>query len=615
MFSAAVLALLLRGKQVLADGAECNSDKGTLDFILVEGDANLVSIEDDIRAQLGEVGLKVQSRLLSKEEFNEAHQTGDFHLSFSETWGSPYDPHSYASGWISGDEGHYQAFSSFDNPSSRDELFEKIERVLQEEDHKRRATQWEEIHNYYHRQATMLPLWGKRVPTVMNKRLTGYEMGNQQFDYPVHKLVLLTGPRNVTISPGAQTGLFQSVGRLDPHTYRPNEFFSNNWVYESLVRYGSEGQVLPALAKSWSITDTPNGGQEYTFTLRENVYFHDGQPWNCEAAKMNFDHVLAKPLTTPDWHGWYGLPKIISEWTCDGDMEFRVKTISKYYPFLQEMTFIRPLRMLSPGAFAFGNTTDPITANSCHVGWGEISLEGEVVTCAGISAISGTGPFAFSSRSTSTTKDGDEVDDEVTFVGNKNYWAGAPSIETLKIVRYESSEDVKVALMDGSLDIVWGSGVLQAQDLDDLEDEKDLSIFHSGVIQNVIMLLNTGKAPLDDIVVRKTIIHAIDKKAIIDKELGNVQRPVDTVFPFDSPYCDVDLTPRWDYDIEKALLLSCASSEIAPSKSKDDNSLAVGLGLGLGLVSIVCVSVAFFYYGESKKYEVELERAKKGVQA
>ncbi|MGK3735458.1 MAG: hypothetical protein ACI8RD_005879 [Bacillariaceae sp.] len=235
--SCSVLTFLVAGaRQVLGGGAECNSDTETLDFILVEGDANLVSIEDDIRANLDAIGLKVKSRLLSKEEFNEAQQTGDFHLSFSETWGSPYDPHSYASGWIARDEGHNQAFSSFDSPSSRDELFEKIERVLQEEDHKSRSTQWEEIHNYYHQQATMLPLWGKRIPTVMNNRLTGYEMGNQQFDYPVHKLIPLTGSNTVTIAPGAQTGLFQTVGRLDPHTYRPNEFFSNNWVYESLVQ-------------------------------------------------------------------------------------------------------------------------------------------------------------------------------------------------------------------------------------------------------------------------------------------------------------------------------------------------------------------------------------------
>lgn len=318
----------------------------------------------------------------------------------------------------------------------------------------------------------------------------------------------------------------------------------------SIYRYGPEGEILPSLAESWSVENLPSGkGQEYTFFLREGVTFHDGEPWNCQAAKMNFDHVMAKPLRTGDWHGWYGIPKYIDEWSCEGDMEFHITTTENYYPFLQELTFIRPLRMLSPAAFANGSTTDPITANSCHAGWGEVSLEGEeTITCAGIANISGTGPFAFKAN---------YLDSVVIFDRNENYWAGAPAIETLKIHRYEEPENVKEALKNGTLDVVWGSGVLQSRDLNELAEEDNLSVFHSDVIQHVIILLNTGKAPLNDIQARKTVIHAIDKEAIIEKELGNVQRPVDTVFPMDTPYSGFELSPRWAYDFEKAMLLSC----------------------------------------------------------
>ena len=78
--------------------------------------------------------------------------------------------------------------------------------------------------------------------------------------------------------------------------------------------------------------------------------------------------------------------------------------------------------------------------------------------------ISGTGPFAFASREESiqTTADFDElrVDDEVVFTGNKDWWGGAPAIDTLKVVRYESAEEIQEALLDGSLDVMWGDGVL-----------------------------------------------------------------------------------------------------------------------------------------------------------
>ena len=517
------------------------------------------------------------------------------------------DPHAYTKGWIAGDEGHNQALSGLQAPDDRESLYAAIEDVLKEESRVERASKWESIHKKVHDSATMLPLWGARVPTVMNSnRLTKFQPGNQQFDYPVNKLDVLDGSTTVTIAPAGQTGLFKSVGRLDPHTYRPNEFFSNNWVYEGLVSYGSYGQILPALAQSWTVADEGDG-QRYTFQLRPDVTFHDGEEWNCDAAKLNFDHVLAGPLRGPDWHGWYGLMDQIDTWECTSNLEFVVTTKDKYYPFLQELSFIRPLRMLSPAAFA--NDADPLTSNSCHVGWGTITSDDSdvEVVCAGITNISGTGPFMFESRTSEALDEETTVDNEVVFKANPNYWDGAPSIETLIIKRYEDSEAVKAALLDGSLDLVWGSGVLPAQDLIELDaDETNgLSVFHSDDIQNVIILLNSGKAPLDDLNVRKTVIHAINKKKIIDDNLGGLFKPVDNVFPRDAPYSDVDITPRWDYDLEKAQFLNCL-----PPTGQTNNSLALGLGLGFGLSALVLLVVAGASMHRNKQLENQLEELK-----
>ena len=96
--------------------------------------------------------------------------------------------------------------------------------------------------------------------------------GHQQFDYPAHTLRVVDAEdtKTVTVSPGAQvrargmspwtcscfdidltppptqTGLFSNetgVGRLDAHSYRPNEFFANNWVSDP-----GEGGGTPARA-------------------------------------------------------------------------------------------------------------------------------------------------------------------------------------------------------------------------------------------------------------------------------------------------------------------------------------------------------------------------------
>ena len=543
-----------------SEAQACNSLHPPLDFYLVEGDAVGAAVETIIRRDLERIGLQVNTVVLTKDEWNEAQINGDFHLSFTETWGTPYDPHSYASGWIdgSGGEGHHQAFTNFKAPATREELYEMVKLVMAEEDNSARETMWLDIHNYYHQQAVMLPLWGKRIPTLMNARLSGYQPGQQQFDYPVHRLTVVEGNSTVTISPGAQTGLFTTIGRLDPHTYRPNEFFANNWVYEGLTGYGLNGEIIPTLAKNWTV-EAFGEGEKYTFQLRENVLFHDGTPWNCQAAKINFDHVFAGGLTSVDWHGWYGLPTHIASWECTGDMEFQVTNNIKYGPFLQELSYIRPLRMLSPASFV--DAEDPMGANSCHVGWGTIVHPDHAnVTCAGILEVSGTGPFQLSGR-TSIVSGQDTLDNEVIFVRNTNYWDGVPDIEKLVIKRYETSEAVKEALLSGELDIVWGAGVLTDADISEIRDSAELQdqilVNHSEDIQNVIMLLNSGKAPLDDFNLRKTIIHAINKQVIVQDDLAGLQTVVDNVFPIIAPYCDVDLTPRFDYDFEEASFLSC----------------------------------------------------------
>jgi hypothetical protein len=75
-----------------------------------------------------------------------------------------------------------------------------------------------------------------------------------------------------------------------------------------------------------------------------------------------------------------------------------------------------------------------------------------------------------------------------------------------------------------------------------------------------MIIINANKAPTNDLILRKAIIHGVNKADIIDKELYGFAEPVDALFPKNAPYCDIDLTPRWDYDAQKADLLRCATT-------------------------------------------------------
>jgi ABC-type transport system substrate-binding protein len=106
-----------------------------------------------------------------------------------------------------------------------------------------------------------------------------------------------------------------------------------------------------------------------------------------------------------------------------------------------------------------------------------------------------------------------------------------------------------------------GAGVLEPKDLKEIQTDytTKFQVFLGPPIQNRVIIMNANKAPTDDLTFRKVVMHAVNKAAIIDKELYGFAEPVDTLFPKNAPFCGLDLTPRWDYDIEKAKLLRCWS--------------------------------------------------------
>lgn len=81
----------------------------------------------------------------------------------------------------------------------------------------------------------------------------------------------------------------------EPETLDPTCTFSSiadnqyKTIYDSLVFWEpSDQEFYPYLAESWEV----NGDfTSYTFSLRDDVVFHDGTPFNAEAVKINFDRV------------------------------------------------------------------------------------------------------------------------------------------------------------------------------------------------------------------------------------------------------------------------------------------------------------------------------------
>lgn len=57
-------------------------------------------------------------------------------------------------------------------------------------------------------------------------------------------------------------------------------------IYDSLVRIDAKGKIIPWLAEKWEFSD---GDKAVTFSLRKDVKYHDGTPFDAESVKWNID--------------------------------------------------------------------------------------------------------------------------------------------------------------------------------------------------------------------------------------------------------------------------------------------------------------------------------------
>jgi ABC-type transport system substrate-binding protein len=570
--------------------ADQNCQALTLDFIAVEDDAEMIAVEDEIRRDLKEIGVTVNTRFLSREDYIEAELNGDYNMLFTRTWGAPYDPHSYFNSWAVPSHVEYTAIDTLEAPLSRELLLKKIENVQKELDEMQIQAQWREILNDVHQQAIFLPLWGSRIPYVINRRLTGFTPSDQAFTYPLTSIRISSGSANITIAPGSGGSLFTSVGPLNPHQYFPNQIFASDWIYEGLVNYGQDGEIVPSLASEWT-TERTAEGQRVIFQLREGVKFHDGSDWNCTVAKLNFDHIFSD--TVRERHSSFGATANLKSWTCNQNGEFVLETSAPFYPLLQELTYSRPFVFASASSFAAGIDSDPETQNSCESGdfgskWDYLE---EFVTCLGLSAPIGTGPFKFADREYLPGTN-ETMDAKVTFARHEDYWGGLPAIEFLEIIHFEDTDAVEAALFDGQLDMVLGSGPLSAKQVQNIKfvHSDKFDVRHSAVLQNALVVLNSGKAPTDDIQTRQAIIHAVNKAIFIEDEFAGLEQAVSQLLPLTAPYSNVDLNPKWNYDLEKARFLNCP----ADMNGSSEDSLSGGAIGGIVAAILVVLAMAVF---------------------
>lgn len=311
-----------------------------------------------------------------------------------------------------------------------------------------------------------------------------------------------------------------NVGVLNPHAYSPNQMFAQAMVYEPLVRYGANGEVEPWLAESWTISED---GRTYLFTLRRGVRFSDGTPFDATAVKKNFDAVL----TNAKRHDWLEFIAQIDETEAVDAHTFRLKLKHAYYPTLQELCLIRPMRFMAPSA-----------------------MPEDLNTGKGIKKAVGTGPW----KLVEIRKGEYDV-----FEANEYYWGHKPAFKRLVVKVIPDSDGRAVAFDTGEIDLIYGSGghgsgQIGLDTFARFQARKDLVTDISPPLATRTLAINSNRFPTDDLAVRRAILHGVDKDAIVKHIFLGVERRADTLFSPSQPYCDLGLK-RFGFDPAKAAAL------------------------------------------------------------
>ncbi len=294
---------------------------------------------------------------------------------------------------------------------------------------------------------------------------------------------------------------------LDPQdiTDTPSEEV-NRAIYEGLVTFDDQLNIVPMLASSWTYTDD---GLEWTFKLREGVKFHSGTPFNAEAVKVNFDRIL---------NGKY-------------------KRTSLYQPVIDKVEVIddNTVKFTLKESFgAFLNVLAHTAGLILDPSYVQDEAKNETIK----HKPSGTGPFML---------DEWEQGDFIALKAYKDYWQGKPKLQRL-VFRTIPEDSARAMMIEtGEADIAQQIPPTDVERL--LKNKKvDMKILPSIVVQFVG--INCQNDILKDPAVRLALAYSIDRQAICDKILMGYAEPVDSmVAPLVNGYSEVK---GFTYDPEKA---------------------------------------------------------------
>lgn len=322
-------------------------------------------------------------------------------------------------------------------------------------------------------------------------------------------------------------GISMGPGSIDPTNLKDiTSYDMARQVYNGLTDRTPEGKTIPGLAKSW---ETADGGKTYHFILEKGVKFHSGNELKASDVKFTFERDLDPARDSGSSSNLMniigaqdiadGKTKQLAGFKIINDYEFTLEFTQPeiYFP---EYCSVESLYIVEEAA----------VKDKDENWWETMSA--------------GTGPYKLSEY---------KADEKVVFTAHKDYFRGAPGLETLE---YDIVPEDSTAMMmynNGELDVISAP----LAELDKIKADATLSkelVEYAAADMNYLGMTQKLYKPFQDIRVRKAVSMVIDQDAIADKLMQGTVYPLYGVIPVGFNGYNKDLA-KPEYNPEKARAL------------------------------------------------------------
>jgi len=261
-------------------------------------------------------------------------------------------------------------------------------------------------------------------------------------------------------------------------------------VYAGLTKYHN-GDIIPDIAKSLDISED---GLTYTFTLRDDVYFHDGEQLTAEDVVFTIHKIQDPAIKSPRRPDW---ADVIVNQIEENKVEFILK--KAYSPFLT-------------------NTTIGILPK--HV-WGSVGNEQFIFSQYNIQPI-GAGPF----RLRSVSYDDGGIPVEYRLSAWNKYHGETPYVYAIRLSFFADQDNALDALNKGLIDSLAVTSSLEAFKLAS-NTAQGYEVITAPLPRVFSVFFNQNQSSvLADTTVRKALDLAINRKVLIEEVLNGFGTPI-----------------------------------------------------------------------------------------